>query len=773
MCANAAGWPAATALKGRTQAAAPLPAAPDLHPTLAAVTLAIDTLALAKKPLPRHPMLAGLVDAFTVLALVLTLGLLAYAPMGAQAASLGIIAAFASVIAGSLVFALWSGAATPVAGPSSATALMLAALVATLARDPALDIGAADGVLAVVAVASIAVIGMGLLQLLMGLTGLGRLAQFVPQPVLAGFMNGVAVLILLGQLPTLLGLPPLTDLANAATLAQPLTLLVGLGTIGTVWAASRWWPRAPAPLLALALGSALYALLHASLPGQPLGPLVGPLPQGVVLPDALLPLRDGSVVALLQRHAGLVLSTAGLMALLSALESLLAAVAIDQLCHTHTSGRRLLLTLGGTNLVSGLFGGLPMVLSRTRALGLLDHGTIGRVPALASVAVFALMYAAGSPLLELLPRSVLAGIMVTIAVALVDRWTRQLLRQWHAGDRSPDLRQSLLLVAVVAAITLALGFVAGVVAGLMLSVLVFLRQVNRSLVRSRYSAAQRPSRRLHHPAVEAVLQPLRRHIQVLELEGALFFGSVSRLASEVEALGPEVRHLVIDLRRVSTLDESGAVLLQQLALRLPQRGIALWLAGVAVNNRHGRCLQAYGCFRGHRADLLSDVDHATETAELSLLAQTRQIAPQAVVTLADTSLLQGLSATQIDRLRPLLIEQRLAAGEWLFRQGDAADCLYLLTEGSITVRSGKDASAQRFASFSPGVMLGELALLDGGGRSADALADRAAQVFALSRDGLAAVSAIDPAVAQQLLRNIALHLAQRLRLSSAANRDDE
>lgn len=718
--------------------------------------------------------MAGLSNAFASLALVLSLGLLAYAPVGAAAAGLGISAAFTAVITGGLVLALWAGVRTPVAGPSSATALMLASLLATVARDPALDIGSPAGLLALVAVASASVVGMGLLQMLMGLAGLGRLAQFVPQPVLAGFMNGVAILILWAQLPTLLGLPPLTALADVRSLAQPLTLLVGLSAIAVVWGGARWWPRLPAPLLALAAGTALHALLGLALPGQPLGSLVGPLPQGLVLPDALMPLGDTTTAALLQRHAGLVVATASLMALISALESLLAAVAIDQLCHSQHNGRRVLVSLGGANLISGLCGGLPLVLSRTRALSLIDQGSTGRMPALAAAAVFALMFAAGGPLLEQLPRSVLAGIMVTIAVALLDRWTHQLLRQWRAGDRSPDLLQSLVQVALVAATTLALGFAAGVAAGLLLAAMVFMRKVNRSLLRSRYHASQQPSRRLHHPTVEAVLQPLRRHILVLELEGALFFGSVSRLASEADALGPEVRHLVIDLRRVSTLDESGAVLLQQLSVRLPRQGIRLWLAGVAADNRHGRSLQAYGCLPDpRRADCLPDVDHATEAAEFSLLAEAGVSARQTAVPLADTSLLRGLSAAQLVVLRPQLIEQRLADGERLFSQGDPADRLYLLTAGSITVRSGAGDQAQRFASFSPGVMLGELALLDGGGRSADALADGEAQVYALTRDGLAAVSAADPALAQQLLRNIALHLAQRLRVSTTRQRDDD
>ena len=86
------------------------------------------------------------------------------------------------------------------------------------------------------------------------------------------------------------------------------------------------------------------------------------------------------------------------------------------------------------------------------------------------------------------------------------------------------------------------------------------------------------------------------------------------------------------------------------------------------------------------------------------------------------------------------------------------------------IRTAAGPAAQRFVSFSPGVMLGEVALLDGGGRSADALADTDVQVHALTRDGLAALTAADPALGAQLARNIALHLAERLRSATLTRR---
>ena len=133
---------------------------------------------------------------------------------------------------------------------------------------------------------------------------------------------------------------------------------------------------------------------------------------------------------------------------------------------------------------------------------------------------------------------------------------------------------------------------------------------------------------------------------------------------------------------------------------------------------------------------------------------------------ADCELGDGQRATVMARLR----ERRLEAGETLFDEGDAADCLYVLTRGSISVLSRPDAAGrtQRYLSISPGMVFGELAMLDGAGRSAGAVADRPATVHALMQRDLDALTREQPALAAQLYRNIAVHLSQRFRSATAA-----
>jgi len=263
-------------------------------------------------------ILAGAVASIATLAVILTLGLLGFAPLGGQASSLGITAAFVSVVLGGVAYGLLGRSAMPVSGPSSATALIFAALAAQLVGDAHVSPTNASDFGAVISLLCATVMLMGAMQVTMGVAGLGKLAKFVPQPVLAGFMNGVAVLIVVSQLPPLLGVASL-DLRAGSILERmhPLALVLGVSTVTITAAAGRRWPRLPAPLIGLAGGLSLYAMVRALFPNVALGDVIGPLPHAIPSPDAAARLLTPQTAAFAWRHAGDVLTTALVLALIS------------------------------------------------------------------------------------------------------------------------------------------------------------------------------------------------------------------------------------------------------------------------------------------------------------------------------------------------------------------------------------------------------------------------------------------------------------------------
>ena len=697
-----------------------------------------------------------------MLAVVLTLGLLAFAPLGPQLARHGVTAALVTAGVGGLVYALAGRGPMPVSGPSSATTLIVAGLVAQLVADPQWRADPAATLAPLLAATGLAVSLCGLLQMAIALLRLGRLAQYVPQPVLAGFMNGVSLLILLAQLPLLLGL-------GSGPGLQPATLALGLVTAATTWLAAWRAPRLPAQLVGLLVGLGLYAGLHGSWPGLVLGPQVGPVPTGLPLPDLPWQLLAPGTAGFIGRHALAVASTALVLALIGALESVLSALALERQLGARAEPDATLWAIGLSNLVVGLFGGLPGVLLRARALATLHAGGRSRLAALSGALSFLLVALALAPVVARLPLAVLAGIMLTVAVSLSDRWTHQLLEQWRSGERSADLWQSLAIVALVCAVTVWQGFGLGVAAGCVLALALFVRGMNHSLVRGRYGAVANPSRRIHPPVQEAWLQTARAQVLVLELEGALFFGSAQRVAQATEALPPALQFLVLDLRGVSMIDATAAMLLQRLALALADGDVQLLLAGVTPANAHGRRLRAVGCFReSPRDDWFPDVDRAVEAAELRLLARAGLADADPRLPLRQCALFNGLSEAQASLLAGHMLPRCLAPGEVLFHQGDAADGLFVLTRGSITVVGGQvpGEAPQRFASLPVGWMLGETAMLDGAGRSGTAVADGEVELQQLRLAALDGLADTQPALVAQLYRNIALHLSQRLRKST-------
>lgn len=716
-----------------------------------------------------------------MLPFVLSYGFIVYGALGPSAAQVGLAASVQAVVIGGLALLLFGRMALASASPSASSCLILGAAVLGWLQDPALRSGP-QALPQLLALSGATTALAGVCYLLLGQLRAGQLVRYVPQPVLAGFMNGVAALIVLSQLPPLLGVQAdsLTALASLGP-ASAAALATALATAVLVQVVRHLAPGAPAPLIALVVAAMAVLALEAWLQARGVtSPLVhiGALQFELPSVQTLGAWFDASQSDLLWRHAPSVLVTALLLALIGALETVLNVAAVDQKLGQRTDPNRLLMSMGAVNLLMGALGGLPVVYMRLRALA--THAGGGRTwrSVVAGCVLLALVFTLGLPLMEQLPTAVVAGIVVMLAWTLVDDWTLDRLRQWwrhrRQGDDDPTQREltwSLLVVAVVCAVTVVAGFVTGVAVGVLLAMVLFVRALHGSLVRARYTAARMPSRRVRGRAAEARLAPLRHRVQVLELEGALFFGNVDRLQEESERVAAGAAFLVLDLRRISALDASGAVGLARLRDRLAALGTTLLLAGVTPGNRHGLALRAHGVLRDDANGtgawrLFLDADHATEHAEQALLQAEHAGADHEPIDLSASSLFEGLDAQEAQHLAAAMQPRSLAAGELVFAEGDPGDALFVLTQGSISV-VGR-TRGPRFVSFSPGMTFGEMAMLDGGGRTANAEADMPSTVHALSVPAMARIEREHPALAAKVHRNLARHLSERLRSASGA-----
>jgi sulfate permease, SulP family len=716
----------------------------------------------------RSDLAGGTAGATASLAAALSLGLLAFAPLGAEHAAIGVMAGFASAIYGQLIAGLLGGAAHPGSGPRASTSLVLAGLVAVLCADPALAPSAPQGVERVVALAGLAVLLGGVMQIVAGALGAGMFARYVPYPFIAGFMCGAAGLMIVAQLTPLTGITRAElarDPAAALRAVQPATFFVAATTATVIWTAAKLAKKVPSSILGLAAGTLLYYVIGLAFPAARLGAVVGTIPAQLPLPGALAALfaMPWTIVA---PHLPQIVSTAAIIAVIGTLDGLFAAVSIDHATNGQHRTRREVMAHGVANIVTGLCGGVPVVLSRARTMASWDAGGRTRLTVVVAVLLMALALTLGAGLLAKVPVAVLGGIMVTLGVGLVDTWTRGLLKRLRHRNslRDRTLLWSTVTIVAVALAAIVVGFIPAIAVGFVLSGVLFVVSMNRSLVRGVVDGTARPSRRVWGGEEAQRVQAARKRIRIVELEGALFFGSAERLSAQVERFGRDVDAVILDFRRVTAIDATGALLVERLVRRLAGKEIRVLLAGVKAGGRHGAALEAYGAFADTAArPWYPDADQAVEAAEHAALKPAGR-AQAGDVPLTGFPLLEGIDGDDLERAIAHLTRRTFAAGEVLFQENEPGDRLCLLARGAVEISimtSGKHRV--RLVTMAAGSLFGEAALLDGRPRSAAAQAVEETVVYELTRAGLDDIAAQHPRIAIRIMANLARIMSQRMR----------
>ena len=717
---------------------------------------------------PWHLELQGGVTAAAVLLPIHgSYGLLALGPLGPEYAATGFLMGVFAAVLGNLLAVLAGDRGPLSAGPSAALALLVPPLLVQLLASPVLRAaGAAPDITTVLALLGLAVAVAGALQWLLGQLHWGSVMRYVPYPVHGGFLLGVGVLVVLAMLPLALGLPSgrrLWQLELSAV--RPLAPLVAFVSGAVALSAQRWRPQWPGLLLGLLAGVALHQALAAAGAAQHLGPVLGPVV--FTWPGASVPQRlaDPALWAALPAVAAPLGQFALAAALTGAMQALLASSMVTTLTGVRRDGDLLLRTQGLSGVAGGLLGLMPAagsVASTAVALGAGGRGTLSRV---AHGLGLLLVLSLGVGLAQYLAMAAVAGVFVVVSWSLVDPWSRYILgRLMRARRPGPGAAAPLAVMTLVAATSIGVSLVAGVLVGTLAAVLLFVRGQLRPPVRRVMRGDQQGSRMLRPPAVAEQLRPLARRIVCVELDGHLFFGTADAAALAIEQAAAEADSVVLDFRRVREVDASGARVLLQLAATLKQRGCHLALAAVVPGARHSlRLLDSQGLLPDDR--FVIDADHALEAAEERALAKAgiaRRGSPP--LSLGQTLLGHGMDAVALERLRAMLQPLTLPAGATVFQRGDASEALYVVMDGQVAIVLPGHAGgpAQRLVSFAPGAVFGEVGMLRGQPRSADAVVERDATLARLDRAALHILAAEAPAVHAQLLQALALHLADRL-----------
>lgn len=292
----------------------------------------------------------------------------------------------------------------------------------------------------------------------------------------------------------------------------------------------------------------------------------------------------------------------------------------------------------------------------------------------------------------------------------------------------------------------------------------FLRvpRASRASTRGEYSIAELSSKKRRSESERRRLDRDGAGARVWELQGDLTVPALEPTLRQITAAADVVRIFVVDLRRVSLVGPPATDLFLRLLLEIAEAGRTLVLSGVGAHAKLVRTLQERLAERASPEHLrvFPELDRAIEWCEERLLGHVdRQIRAYSTVPLAEHDLCRGLTPGEIDRLGELGERRSFARGELIVREGESADCLYLLMRGEVSVTIDLPHGQQRrLATLSGGMAFGELALLDRAPRTADVRADSDVDCIALSVADLDRLGLERPriklTIVENLLRNV-------------------
>ncbi|HTN51062.1 MAG TPA: SulP family inorganic anion transporter [Anaeromyxobacter sp.] len=525
-------------------------------------------------------VLAGLTAAAVVLPKAM-----AYATVAGLPVQMGLYAAFVPAIAYAAL------GRSPVLSVSTTTTIGI--LVGSALSEA---VPGADPARLATATATLAVL-VGLALLAAAALRFGFVANFISEPVLAGFKAGVGAVILLDQAPKLLGFHihkagffrDLASLVRSAGETSLPTLLVSIGAVAGIVALRRWLPRLPAALVAVALS--IVASLLLGLPSLGVK-TIGTIPSGLpplVRPDlGLLEALWPAAVAI---------------ALMTFTESIASERAFARPGEPRPSPNQELLAIGVGNLLGGLTGAMPSGGGTSQTLVALRAGArtqlAGLVLGLAALATLLLL----APAMSHMPEAVLAAIVVVYSAELLS------LEEFRAIKA---IRRTELLWALTAfAGVVLLGTLRGILVAVITSVLSLAYQASNPAV---YEVARKPKTNVfrrrsgEHPGDETYPGLL-----MIRVEGRIFFGNTERVLDLVgplvEAASPRV--LVLDCSAIFDLEYSALKMLGEAERRARARGGELWLAALNPEARRGVERSPFGKALGSER-MLFDLEHAVE-----------------------------------------------------------------------------------------------------------------------------------------------------------------
>lgn len=715
---------------------------------------------------------AGLISTLVMLCYAMSLGTMIFSADLARYAELGVPTALVSCVVTALVIALTSSMRMNIGGPDSNATAFLAGVAAGVASSVRSDGGPPRTILFTVLLAiAMCSIVTGIILYAIGSTRRSRSLQFLPYPVVGGFLAGTGYLLIAGAFRVLTGQVP-----HWNTLLSLLTHLHWLAwvpavTVGAMLTIlSRLWNHAAVLPLTLGFGIALfYVLLHvaglSAGDARQLGLLLPHVPlRSIQFPELHLPasLAHGYVdwSAIFAHLPETLVVTS-----VSAITILMNSTAMGAATGEDVDLNREMRVAGLANIASGLLGGMVGYQSFNRSLLNVRAGATSRMAGIFAALACLIVLTVSPDLVALFPVPVLVGLQLFMGLRLLIQWlvTAYGKLSWH----------EYLLVPIILGVVVFYGVVAGVVVGVTAACVIFALLYGRvSCVRMEFDASNRTSNVERSIEDTQRLHELGKQVCGACLQGFLFFGTANsifhRMRERLATHAPiPVRFVVLDFAATNGIDASVSISFVKLRQMCAAIDADLVLTALPARSRELLAKTGTLSLRIHE---FATLDAGLEWVEGRLLSSDLHPSPHGEEDFY-TTLTPHFTSHALDKLSSCLEVRDLEAAQPLFLHGDPGDAMYLVERGRVTVSLPlANGRSIRLRSFGPGTIVGEMAVYTQRPRSADVRAEGVARVRRLSLIALNALEQDDPVTAQQFHRFVVKVMASRLAVADEAVR---
>ncbi len=500
----------------------------------------------------RGDLTGGLVAGVIALPLALAFGV---------QSGLGAIAGLYGAIAIGILAAIFGGTATQASGPTGPMTVVSATLVAA-AIDLAGNLESAMGIIVVTFMLG------GLLQILFGFLNIARYVKYFPYPVISGFMSGVGIIIVLLQIYPFAGVSSpgktiavFTELPRLFAGINWAALGLGIVTVLIYYLFPKITKLVPSSLVALITATLIGYFLRLNVP------LIGDIPSG------LPALKLGGIFAIDSQAYLLIVEYAIVLAVLGSIDSLLTSVIADNITKTKHNSNRELIGQGIGNFVAAIFGGIPGAGATKGTVVNINAGGRTRLSGTVHGLFLLLVLLGAGRLAAFIPLSVLAGILIPIGFAIVDKRGLKHLRDVPKADA--------VVLIVVFLLTTFGSLIQAVGVGVILASVLFMKrsgdlaEKGTSVLSLAGTVAEKPwedERNLY--------EEVKDQIYIKHLYGPLFFGFTSHFQDLVKGLDKNIRALVIRMDRVPHIDQTGLYAMEEVILNLRRKGVLVVFTGL-------------------------------------------------------------------------------------------------------------------------------------------------------------------------------------------------